>query len=90
MTGQHEPFALRGTEAAFVRMAAIDDDGGPIKLGLQELLVGAVANNVRHHAGGVGDHALYGDDGVTFDPSIFAHDNDDNRVAGGVMRRGRG
>ena len=71
---------MRRARAAFVRMAPVNDDGGPIELGLKESLVGIVADSVRHHAFGVRDHALRGDDGVTFDAAPLDHASDDNRA----------
>ena len=43
------------------------DRDGAVEFGLQEILVGLVANRVGHLAAGVGDHAVGRDDGVAFD-----------------------
>jgi len=66
-------------------MPSMHDDGGTVETGLEEFLVGAVANCVRHLAVGIGDHAVGRNDGVTFDaaqsnqPNLKAHERTQQR-----------
>ncbi len=42
-------------------------DGGAVEAFLEEMLIGVVADRLRHLAFRVGDHAVGGDDDVSFD-----------------------
>jgi len=63
----HQALSSRRPRAAFVGMAAMHDDGGAIEAGLEEALIGVVADGLRHLAFGVGEHAVGGNDDITFD-----------------------
>ena len=43
------------------------DDGSAVEFGLQELLVGVVANAARDRSVAIGNHAVGGDNGIAFD-----------------------
>ena len=62
-----QALSSRRARAAFVGMAAVDDDGGLVETGLEEALVGSIADGIRHYAVGVGDHAVGGNDDVALD-----------------------
>jgi hypothetical protein len=48
-------------------MSAVDDDRGAVERILEEALICAVADRIRHLAFGVGEHAVSGNDDITFD-----------------------
>ena len=50
-----------------VRTPSVHDDGGAIHRRLQEMLIGVVADAIRHGAVTVGNHAVGRNDGVAFD-----------------------
>ena len=75
------------------------DDRGPIELGLQEALIGVVADGIRHHAVAIGDHAVGGNDGVALDavrsdhPATIAGPRRQviaNEIGSAIMRHRRG
>ena len=70
---QNEALAARRARAALVRMTTVDNHGGPVEAGLQEFLVGRIADRGRHLAFRVGDHAVAGDDRVTLDAARPEH-----------------
>jgi hypothetical protein len=54
-------------------MPAMYDRGSPVERALKESLICIVADNVRHDAVGIGDHAVGGNDDVTFDAEQSAN-----------------
>ena len=48
-------------------MPAVDDGRGMVERILEEALIGLVADRIRHLAFGVGEHAVGGNDDITFD-----------------------
>ena len=50
-----------------VRMPAVHDDIHTIEPAFEEFLVGPELQRGRHHAVGIGQHPVLGDDGVAFD-----------------------
>ena len=59
--------ALGRAGPALVRTPSVHDRGGAIHRCLQKMLIGVVADAVRHGAVAVGNHAVGRDDGVAFD-----------------------
>ena len=67
LAGHHQTLALRSVWAAFVGMSTVHDRGSTVEFALEEGLICIVADNVRHDAVGIRDHAVGGNDDVTFD-----------------------
>ena len=64
---ENQAFPAIRPGTAFVRVAAMHDQRDSVEGGLEEALVRIVANGIRHHATGIGNHAVAGDDNVAFD-----------------------
>jgi hypothetical protein len=56
-----------------VGVAAVDHDIDAIEAALEEALVGLDLQLIRHDPGGVGQHAVFGNDGVAFDAARMGH-----------------
>ena len=54
-------------------VAAVRHDVGAVQAGLEEPLVGPQLQRGGHHPGGVGQHAVLGNDGVALDPPDAGH-----------------
>ena len=67
LTGEDQTAAMCGTRPALVRMAAMHEDRGVVECVLEEALIGVVADRRRHFAFAVRDHAVGGNDHITFD-----------------------
>jgi len=59
--------ALGGARPALVRTPSVHDRGGAIHRRLEKMLIGVVADAIRHGAVSVGNHAVGRHDGVAFD-----------------------
>jgi hypothetical protein len=65
--GQNETLAARGSGAALVGVAAMNDDRGAIERVLEKPLIGVVADRPRHLTTAFRDHAVGGNDHIAFD-----------------------
>ena len=61
-----EALAASGPRATLMGVTAVHDNRCAVELGLQEMLVGVVADRVRHHAVGIGNHPVGRYDGIAF------------------------
>ena len=66
LAGDDQAFAPVRARAALVRMAAVDNDRGTVEATLKKALIGVIADRRRHFALGVGNHAVGGNDHITF------------------------
>src|SRR3984893_16915010 len=51
----------------------MDHHVDPVELAFEEVLIGLELERVRHDARGIRDHAILGDDGITFDSARTWH-----------------
>lgn len=57
----------------FVRMAAVRHHIDRVEPALEEALIGVELELVRHDAGRIREHAVFGDNGITFDAGRPGH-----------------
>jgi len=70
---QDQAAAQRRARLLFVGMAAVHHHIDRVEAALEEALIGLELERVRHDAGRVREHAVVGDDGITFDTGRLRH-----------------
>jgi len=65
--GQNQSFAQIRSLLVFMRVTSVQDYIDAIESALEKDLIGFELERVRHEASRVGKHAVFGDDGISFD-----------------------
>jgi hypothetical protein len=56
-----------------MRVAPVNHDVDPVEPAFEEALIGLELERVRHDTRGIREHAILGDDGITFDATGRGH-----------------